>query len=1087
MLHLDYSQFLCFTALLFIGLCFFRRALGKDLAGRGLVLGFLFLVLAGREAIHFFSLSIHQAPAWIDPVCHGLGLLACALTLLYLEAARGAGPRMEWKIFFYILFLIAAAAFALPPQDWAVTLVFTAPLGLWMSIFSAWKSRGMDSKIVRAWIAIGLWFALQIPLQFFEASQQPGWTDSLPLGIELAHWTGSFALWVGAFRLCYSAHVCSLENIRKTGYRIRGEEWAGAVVLPPAVLILIVGFAVAERAGTWSGRQVRSNFLSRAETAAAALDPHVVAKLAAAPDPGKVPEYEKVAAVLTRTKNMSSETRYAYIMGRRGHDIIFLAEGRYEEASNPGDPYPEASPAMRASFDQGLPFVEGPLKDRWGDWVSALVPLKDDDGRIVAVLGMDMTAEHWYENRQAARTVVIVITGLVLTVVVGLLVAWQMRRHQNLLWAMSEARFRLLDRVIAQSSNGVLIVDMLEPGQPLMSVNNAFTRMTGYTATEVIGKNCRFLQGKDRDQPELAKLRDAIEARREWRGTLRNYRKDGSMFWNELSLFPVFDAQGRLTHYVGLQVDVTERRKAEEELLRAKEAAEDANRAKSEFLANMSHEIRTPLNGIVGSVELMDPVSLDDEHRHLLDTITTSSETLLGLINDVLDYSKIESGKIDLKLEPVRLRTLLEDCLQIAAVQAERKKLLLAGTVNRNVPNSILSDPLKIRQILINLIGNAIKFTEKGEVEVSASLVHAEGDQAELEIRVRDSGIGIPEEMQSFLFKPFVQADSSISKKYGGTGLGLAISSRLAVQMGGRLWFETQSSGGTIFFLRVKAKVAEPVPEPSLPGFGPICLCVIEPRPLCRRELLSLAENQGWGCGAVSDEGDLERRIREGRKPDVIVLAGDLPDGESLRQLRKLERSGTTAGIPILLTVPKLEKNHAETGWLTGHSTGTICRPLQAASFREAVSKILNAEAPTAEKKETDPDPSAAAPLRILLVEDNPVNQLVARGMLRRLGYAPAEAVNGEEALLKLEAAEFDVVLMDLQMPVMDGVTATREIRSRYPSARQPFIIALTANALKGDRERFLDEGMDDYLSKPLKLEQLRETLQKAAALVRTR
>jgi PAS domain S-box-containing protein len=1085
MLHLDYAQFLCFTALLFISLCFFRRALGKDLAGRGPILGLLFLVLASKEAIHFFALSVHQPPAWTEPLGHGLGLLACALTLLFLEVARGGGPRLEWRIFFYILFLIAAAAFALPTQDWAVTLIFTAPLGLWMSVFSTLKSRGMESKLDRAWIAIGLWFALQIPLQFFQAIRQPGWTDPLPLGIQFAHWTGSFALWFAALRLCYAAHLCSLDNIRKTGYRIRGEDWTGSVVFPPAILILIIGYVATERAGTWSGRQIQANFLARAETAAAALDPQMVAKLAAAPHPGKIPEYEKVATLLTRTKNMFTDTRYAYVMGRRGDTVIFLAEGRYEDASNPGDPYLEASAEMRAAFETGISLVEGPLKDRWGDWVSALAPLKDPQGRTIALLGMDMAAEDWYAHRQAARLVVIIITGLVLTVAIGLLVAWQMRRHQNLLWAMSEARFRLLDRVIAQSSNGVLIVDMLEPGQPVMFVNHAFTRITGYTASETIGKNCRFLQGTDHDQPELSKLRDAVEARHEWRGTLRNYRKNGTMFWNELSLFPVFDAHGRLTHYVGLQMDVTERRKAEEELLRAKETAEAANRAKSEFLANMSHEIRTPLNGIVGSIELMDRISLDDEHRRLVETIATSSETLLGLINDVLDYSKIESGKVALRVDPVQIRSLLEDCLQIAAIQAERKKILLAGTVDRKVPAFILGDALKIRQILINLIGNAIKFTEKGEVEVSVSLVHAEADRAEVEFRVRDTGIGIPEEMQSLLFRPFVQADSSISKKYSGTGLGLAISSRLATQMGGRLWFESQSPGGTVFFLRLEATVSASAPQSS--GLGPLCLCVIEPRPLCRRELLNLAENEGWSCGAVSDEIELERRIRDGRRPDVIVLAGDLPDGESLRQLRKLERSGATAGIPILLTMPKLEKTHGETGWLTGHSIAVVCRPLQASPFRSAITKILNAEAPVTEQKVAEEPPLPAASLRILLVEDNPVNQLVARGMLRRLGYAPAEAVNGEEALHKLDTADFDVVLMDLQMPVMDGITATREIRSRYPTSRQPIIIALTANALKGDRERFLDEGMDDYLSKPLKLEQLREALRKAAALTRAR
>jgi PAS domain S-box-containing protein len=1088
MLHLDYSQFLCFAALLVAGFSFLRKYLRAELPNAPLMAAVFFL-LAAKEGLQFIVLSLPYSPVWIGQAAYAMAGLAGGLMLLHRIPAVASFREGSPPLYLQFMVLLVVTL-VLPKTDWAGSLL-VAPLGIALCIISCRRQESSLPKepwITLAWIAFTAWFALQLPLAVFQMVFQPAWTGMLPEWVTGLHLAAAILLWAGALSLWHAAHAASFADVRKTGYRIRSEDWSGFLSIPPVLLILFAGWLGAHTAGVWSGDLLRHDLLERAKTGAAALNPDAVGKLSQTEDPGSVPEYAEVVSMLTRIKYMSPDTRYVYLMGLRNAKVIFLAEAHYPDAAEPGELYDEASPELVASFENGEAFVEGPLQDRWGDWVSALVPLQDPNGHVVAVFGMDMAASDWYAHRQGARLVVIVVTGLILAVVVSLLVGWQTRRHQNLLWAMSEARFRLLDRVISQSSNGVIITDMLEPGQPIMFVNAAFTRITGYTSGEALGRNCRFLQGTDRDQPDLQKLKTSINNRAECRVILRNYRKDGTMFWNELSIFPVFDPKGKLTHYVGLQTDATERRQAEAELLRAKEEAEAANFAKSEFLANMSHEIRTPLNGIIGSIELMERSHLNEEHRNLLDTVATSSGALLSLINDILDFSKIESGKTEMKREPVHLRLLLEECLQMFAINAERKQLLLAGTVDAEVPDTILADALKLRQILINLIGNAIKFTEKGEVEVRMTLKKTEASLVELECTVRDTGIGIPREKQAALFNPFIQGDSSISKKYGGTGLGLAISSRLAVQMGGSLRLESQPGEGTVFFLRFRTELAPASTDPAGVDPGRLTLHVIEPRFLYRKELICLAEAWGWEWFSAADTSEIVARIQKGRKPDVIVLAGDLPDGQSTDHLEELKGSPETSGIPVLLTLPMLEKDGGETGSLATQAAAVVSRPLRSSQVMDEVVKALH---PGALKKDRASKAASQGPgldpgLKILLVEDNPVNQLVARGLLKRLGCKAGDATNGKEALHQLDSTDYDVVLMDVQMPVMDGITATHEIRARYPKSRQPFIVALTANALEGDRERFLAEGMDEYLSKPVTLERLKEVLQKATVLRRT-
>lgn len=554
---------------------------------------------------------------------------------------------------------------------------------------------------------------------------------------------------------------------------------------------------------------------------------------------------------------------------------------------------------------------------------------------------------------------------------------------------------------------------------------------------------------------------------------------DGKALIHDHTIEPLRDENGEVVGITCAAMDTTLRKQAEDELRAAKEAAEAAVAVKAQFLANMSHELRTPMNAVIGMTSLLiDNENLTPEQKDFIEIIRSSGDALLVVINDILDFSKMESDKVILEEQPFDLRSLVEESIDLVAARAAEKGLNLAYVLDKDVPDIIIGDPARLRQIISNLLSNAVKFTKNGEVKLLISSQKLD-ETCEVHFAVSDTGIGIPEDQRDHLFQPFSQVDASITRRYEGTGLGLAISRQLVEMMGGRIWVESEEGRGSTFHFTINALSVQSQLKSPLAGVQPGLVgkrvLIIDDNKTNRRILGVQTYRWGMVPMTATSGRDALSWIQRGDSFDVAILDMNMPDTDGITlavEIRKYNKS-----LPLMMLTSMGQRIDSGLDLFDA----SLTKPIKPSQLYNVLTGVfsrhpVNEPAVATTAKRTL---SSSSPLRILLAEDNVSSQKVALEMLRRLGYSADVAANGIETLQALERQHYDVVLMDVQMPEIDGLEATRLIRQRLEASEQPKIIAITAYGLEGDRERCINAGMDDYIAKPVKMEDLKAALRR--------
>ncbi|MGB3200922.1 MAG: response regulator [Nodosilinea sp.] len=662
----------------------------------------------------------------------------------------------------------------------------------------------------------------------------------------------------------------------------------------------------------------------------------------------------------------------------------------------------------------------------------------------------------------------------------------------------SERRFRTLSRF---APVGIFLTD----GEGRCTyVNDRWCEVSQMTPEQAMDSGWAAVIHPEDRQQVLDTWQQAVQASQDFALEFRFLRADGSVAWVFGQAMPLLDTNRLLTGFIGTISDVTAYKEAKAELQsqnlaleQARQVADRANQAKSSFLATMSHEIRTPMNAVIGMTGLLLDLDLTATQREYIEIIRSSGESLLTIINDILDFSKIESGRLELEQQPFNLLTCLEEALDLLAPEATQKGLELAYLLPPEVPRVLLGDVTRLRQILVNLLNNAVKFTQQGEVVVTAAVTSsaqreldappASDGPLEIQFAVRDTGIGIPADKQERLFKAFSQVDSSTTRNYGGTGLGLAISRRLSELMGGKMWVESQPELGSTFYFTFMA-TAGPQPQrsqvpQSLVGKR---LLIVDDNAVNRQILIH--HSRTWQMEPVAVASGLEALIllRQGHPFDLAVLDMQMPAMDGLMLAAQIQTLPDYAQMPLIL-LTSMGKPEGLTQAEQSRLAAVISKPVKAAQLFTALTTALAGPLlPPAGQRPADSQEQAApgvkSPLRILLAEDHLVNQKIALLMLKRLGYRAEVVGNGLEVLSALERQPYDVVLLDIQMPEMDGLEAATQICQRWPTPNRPQLVAMTANVMQGDREKCLAAGMDFYVSKPIRIEELGQVLSQCQA-----
>jgi PAS domain S-box-containing protein len=847
--------------------------------------------------------------------------------------------------------------------------------------------------------------------------------------------------------------------------------------------IFVLGLAAGAVNFRLQQRHLAGNLRHDVATASVAFDRVQTRLLAGARADLSSPAYATVKARLQKLKAVDPRVRACYLLRADSVSgkMIFLAHSAATDApgeARPGDDYPEAARTrgLQEVLRTRQPAIDGPFNESSGTWTIGYAAL---DGATASptepteILCLDVDATSWARElwlaALRAASYIWILLGLPLFV-------WLISRRQG------EQRevIRNLSEAVEQSHSAILILDLKNR---IEYVNRGLCQQMGYTRRELIGRGWWDFHGTETPAGSFAELVAAVHSGRTWEGQWLVARKNGTHFPARGRVTPVKHRDGTLAFFVAIFDDVTAVKEREIELREARDLAEAGDRAKGQFLATMSHEVRTPLNGIVGFTSLLLETELSPEQREYVQTIRASGEALIQLTGDILDFARIESGK--LKLDPLACdpRECVEDALDLHAAKAAEKGIELLHHTAMNVPAAVVVDGGRLRQVLVNLVGNAVKFTERGEVAVSLKLVAIEepatnlatdgsvieppASRCVLEFAVADTGIGIAPEQHVRLFKPFSQVDDSSTRRYGGTGLGLAICKNLVHLMDGSISLTSEPGRGSTFTFTVRVPIA--VRSPPARDLGGMRIGLVAPPVARRAELGALLTSWHAAVETVAAPAEITDK-----NPEVVLIDVAEPGAGELAA-----RSEPLPGLPPERTfalVPISLANERRTA-LRKHFRLLINRPLH----HGALFALLSGAAPRAEAVAV-----TQFGFRVLIVEDNIVNQRLMQRVLTTLGCTFRVAENGRSALaeLKEHAADFDLVLLDLHMPEMDGLAALEQIRHGHAGrqAQTIWIVALTADARAEQRDRGLAAGLNDYLTKPVKLTELEAALHRYRA-----
>lgn len=791
----------------------------------------------------------------------------------------------------------------------------------------------------------------------------------------------------------------------------------------------------------------------------------------------KNPHYQTLKKQLANMRKADERLHFVYLMGvTPANKIYFMVDDREDgskECSPPGSPYDEAPKEFLEVYQTGKAVVQGPSADSWGSYTSGCAPIIDPHtGKTIAIFAIDFDADSWYWEIFSQTALPL---GLIVLLAVGLLSTYISNRRGRLL-RETEHRYKAM---FNDSPDPYTILE----NSVIIECNTAAELSLQYTKDELIGSTSR--QFFPLLQPDGVVSSDAANQIREKVMTNGRHtfewmlvKKTGETFWAIISLSKIV-IEGKPVFFASW-IDISEKKKAEEELMNAVEAANAANKAKSDFLANMSHEIRTPLNGVIGFTDLLKNTPLTPLQEQYVKNANTSGLTLLGIINDILDFSKIEAGMMDLEMTQTDIIELASQSVDIIRYTADQKNLEILLDIDPKLPRFAETDPVRLKQILANLLGNAVKFTHQGEVELKVEYKVITEHEGKIRFSVRDTGIGINPADQKKLFKAFSQADSSTTRKFGGTGLGLIISEMIAQKLGSKIEMDSIENHGTTFSFEIitHTKPGEKINTDSLKE---IKRCLIVDDNKDNRTILEQIL-QSWGIHTHScADGYTALEIIRTEEPfDVIICDYHMPEMDGLETIKRIRENriseNSTTRQPVILLLSSSDNADMYRKCDVMDIRYRLTKPVKADELFSYLSGIHANEplVPTPEVQE-EKTKKMIEKATILIAEDNEFNMLLIKAIVGKIvpGCKIVEAKNGKEAVMFWIVEQPDLILMDMQMPEMGGVEATIKIREKEGEGQHTPIVALTAGALTEEREKCLEAGMDEFLTKPIEPDKL--------------